>query len=83
MNPLEQDIIDTIAAETGVDSQELVLAVSFYDVGIDSLSALEVLAALEKKYGIALDERELRDTNTIGTVVNIIAAKIKKKGVRT
>lgn len=82
MSPLEQEIIDTIAAETGIDRQELGLAVSFYDVGIDSLSALEVLAALEEKYDIVLDERELRDTDTIGTVVNVVASRIKKKEAR-
>ncbi len=82
MNQREQEIIDMIAAETGIDRQELSLAVRFYDIGIDSLSALEVLAALEQKYGIVLDERELRDTDTIGTVVNIVAAKLRQKEER-
>ncbi len=82
MNQREQEIIDMIAAETGIDRQELCLAVRFYDIGIDSLSALEVLAALEQKYGIVLDERELRDTDTIGTVVNIVAAKLRQKEER-
>ena len=79
MSPLEQEIIDTIAAETGLAREELGLATRFYDVGIDSLSALEILAALEKKYDIVLDEQELRDTGTIGAVVNGIASKVREK----
>ncbi len=79
MSSLEQEIIDTIAAETGLGKEELGLAARFYDVGIDSLSALEVLAALEEKYDIVMEEQELRDTGTIGAVVNVVSSKIRKK----
>jgi acyl carrier protein len=83
MIPLEQEIIDTIADETGLSSEELGRATRFYDVGIDSLSALEILAALEGKYDIVLDEQELRETSTIGAVVNVVASKIRKKEARS
>jgi acyl carrier protein len=79
MSSLEQEIVDTIAAATGIDSKELGSATSFYDIGIDSLSALEVLAELEAKYDVVLDEQELRDTGTIGVVVKSVATKLREK----
>jgi len=80
MSPLEQEILDTIATETGIADDELGDDTTFYEMGIDSLSALEILAVLESKYGVVLDEQELRDTGTIRAVVRSVATKIKDKG---
>lgn len=79
MSQIENDILNTIVLEAGVSAEVLSRATTFYDVGIDSLSSLEILAALEDKYDIILDAQELRDTGTISAIVKVVASKIQEK----
>lgn len=46
------------------------------DLNVDSLMALEVMVALEKKYKIALDEDELKNISSFGQVRELVAAKL-------
>ncbi|MBS2962351.1 acyl carrier protein [Actinocrinis puniceicyclus] len=46
------------------------------DLGMDSLKALEVMVALEKKYEIKITEDEVRDMTNFGDVRELVAAKI-------
>lgn len=79
MKRLEQEIMDAIAEETGIDRSEIKLDSDLYDLGIDSLSALELLVILESKYDIRIPETKLKDTNIIGDIIKIIAREINKK----
>ena len=47
------------------------------DLGIDSLTMLEIVMLLEKTLQISFDNEELRDLRTIGDVNSFMAAKIK------
>jgi acyl carrier protein len=46
------------------------------DLNVDSLMALEVMVALEKKYKIALDEDELKNISSFGQVRDLVEAKL-------
>ncbi|MFL6130929.1 MAG: acyl carrier protein [Mycobacteriales bacterium] len=46
------------------------------DLNVDSLMALEVMVALEKKYKIALDEDELKNISSFGQVRDLVTAKL-------
>lgn len=54
--PLERDKI-------GIDHD------IFSDLGIDSISVLQILAAIEKDYGIKLNDWDLNNYNTISKIV--------------
>ena len=43
MNKLDLEIINTIAEEGDIDKSEIKLDSNLYDLGIDSLSSLEIL----------------------------------------
>ena len=45
------------------------------DLGVDSLMALEVMVALEKKYQIKMSEKELAQITCLRNVYDIVAAK--------
>jgi acyl carrier protein len=46
------------------------------ELGVDSLKALEVLVALERKYQIKISEDEVRDMTTFAEVRDLVAGKV-------
>lgn len=49
------------------------------DLGVDSMRALELLAALEKKYKIEISEEELSKLDRLGSVVELVKEHLTKK----
>ncbi len=79
MKQLEQEIINTISEEAAVDKGEINLDANLYDLGIDSLSSLEIVVALEKKYDIRISENSLKKINTIREIIRVVAGEVEKK----
>ena len=79
MNQLEQEIINTIAEEAGVDKGEINLDSNLYDLGIDSLSSLEIVVALEKKYDIRISQNRLKKINNIREIIRVVVGEVQKK----
>lgn len=48
-------------------------------VGADSMMALEILAALEKKYKIVIPEEKLKDMTTVGKIIQMVEVAHRKK----
>lgn len=80
MNELEQEIIDTIAEEGAIDKSEIKLDSNLYDLGIDSLSSLEILVALEEKYDIRISQNRLKNVNSVREIIRVVSSQLKKKG---
>ncbi len=80
MNELEQEIIDTIAEEGTIDKSEIKLDSNLYDLGIDSLSSLEILVALEEKYDIRISQNRLKNVNSVRAIIRVVSSQLKKKG---
>lgn len=49
------------------------------DLGVDSLSAMEILAAIEKRLGIVIDEAKAFDIVTVKDLINLVMSYLKKK----
>jgi len=80
VNKLEQEIIDTIAEEGEIDKSEIKLDSNLYDLGIDSLSSLEILVALEDKYDIRISQNRLKNVNSVREIIRVVSSQLKKKG---
>ena len=80
MNKLEQEIIDIIAEEGAIDKSEIRLDSNLYDLGIDSLSSLEILVALEEKYDIRISQNRLKKIDNIRDIIRVVSSQLKKKG---
>ena len=48
------------------------------DIGADSMMALEILAALEKKYKIVIPEDKLKEMTTVNKIISMVEAGRKK-----
>ncbi len=79
MNKLEQEIINTIAEEGEIETSDITLDSSLYDLGIDSLSSLEILVALEDKYDITIEQERLKNVDSVREIVKFVSSKLKKK----
>ncbi|MFA6317263.1 MAG: acyl carrier protein [Elusimicrobiota bacterium] len=54
-------------------AEDIVEGVSLVtQVGIDSLDILQVVAAVEKKYGLRIPEEELRSADDIGKFLKVV-----------
>ena len=49
------------------------------DLGIDSLAAMEILASIEKRLGIVIDEARAFDVVTVEDLLDLVAECLKKK----
>ena len=79
MTKLEQEIINTIAEEGEIDKSEITLDSNLYDLGIDSLSSLEILVALENKYDIRIAQNRLKNVNSVREIVRVVSSELKKR----
>jgi acyl carrier protein len=48
------------------------------DVGADSMMALEILAALEKKYKIVIPEEKLKDMTSVSKIIAMVESAKKR-----
>ena len=79
MNKLELEIINTIAEEGDIDKSEIKLDSNLYDIGIDSLSSLEILVALEDKYKIKIPQNKLKNVNSVREIIRVVSSELRKK----
>jgi len=70
---LNQQVIDIIVDQLGVDPQEVTLEKSFVeDLNADSLDLTEIIMTFEEKFGFEISEEEAEKLKTVGDVVNYI-----------
>jgi len=77
---LREQIIKIISKITESDVKRKDVNVSFVEgLNVDSLMALEIVAALEKKYKIEIGENDLPRLGTIEDIVVLIEELLNKK----
>lgn len=69
---LEQILREDLAIDTSRVTPESRL---IDDVGLDSVGFAVGMVAIEEKLGVVLDEEELMSCNTVGDLMDIVAAK--------
>lgn len=67
---IQQDLLHLIYRLHPADSSSEFL-------GLDSLAKIELLTAIEKKFGIRLDEHEIAEANTLDDLAEVIISKQK------
>jgi acyl carrier protein len=66
-----------VADVLDIDSEDLTDDAHFVaELGMDSLKALEVMVAMEKKYRVKITEDEVRDITNFGEVRDLLTAKV-------
>jgi acyl carrier protein len=52
----------------------------FYDLGVDSLLGVEILASLDKKYDLNVPEDKLRSIKSVNDIIALTKGLMEKKG---
>jgi len=52
----------------------------FYDLGVDSLLGVEILASLDKKYDLNVPEDKLRSIKSVNDIIALTKSLMEKKG---
>ena len=78
---LEQDITAIVAEVTEMDAQELWENRDKHfmeDLDIDSMLALEIVASIEKKYRIEIEEEALLDITSLNATIALVQQLVDK-----
>lgn len=78
--PLEQEIIDIIAEQLGEDKKENIrLDMSFIgDLQVDSLDLVEIIMAVEEKFGCSIPQEQAEKIKTVGNLVTYVSQHRKQ-----
>lgn len=69
----EQEVIDIVVEQLGVDKEDVTLAKSFVeDLNADSLDLTELIMTFEERFGLEISEEEAEKLKTVGDVVKYI-----------
>jgi len=68
----EERIKEIVCEIVGIAEDEINPDASFMDdMGLDSLRALEILAAIENEYSITMEPERLREMTTLNNVIKL------------
>lgn len=79
MADLKKDTLEIVAMVVEKEPAEIALdAHLINDIGADSMMALEILAAIEKKYKIIIPEDKLKEMTTVNKIIAMIETAKKR-----
>lgn len=79
-NSLEQSLKQLIADVSGRSIEELKPEANFWDdLGIDSIKAIEITVAIEKKYKIRVKDEQIPEITTIAKAIKVVKEALSKK----
>jgi acyl carrier protein len=75
---LEQEVIDIVVEQLGVDKDDVTAAKSFIeDLNADSLDLTELIMTFEERFGCEISEEEAEKLKTVGDVITYIQKHAK------
>ena len=80
LSKIKSDVKKLVAQIARMDAGKVRESASIRDdLGIDSLAAMEILASIEKRLGIVIDEAKAFDVVTVEDLLDLVTQCLKKK----
>ncbi len=77
---IEQEIKQVVAETIGKDASELKTDTNFWnDLGVDSIKAIEIVVAIERRFKVSIREEQIPKISTIGEAVEVVKKVLGKK----
>ena len=74
------NILQEIEAATGIEKEEIVDDKALGDdIGVDSLSLVDLSVRLEERFGVELSDDDVNDSTTVRDLVNLVQRKLDAK----
>ncbi len=80
---LAQKIISWLAESQQISPTEITLDTSFEDLGVDSLSALNLIAELENEFDIIVPDEEAVSISSVGQMVESLQQILADKAAQS
>ncbi|MEU5095539.1 acyl carrier protein [Streptomyces sp. NPDC020996] len=75
MSSAFESVVEVLVARFGLDPETVVPEATFDDLGLDSLSQIELATALKKRLGVAIPDEELSEMAVVADVVAAVEQK--------
>jgi acyl carrier protein len=73
MDDIEKEVISIISEVSGFDEVEITPEANFYkDLEIDSIKAIEITVAIEKKFKISVRDEDVPNIMTVKQAVDLV-----------
>ena len=69
---LQREVVAIVAEIAELEPDQVSLEASLEELDIDSLDGLRIVAAVDKKYGIVIDESEIGKIRTMPDVIELV-----------
>jgi acyl carrier protein len=80
---IEAEIKQLVADVIGRDVAELKTETNFWnDLGVDSIKAIEITVAIERKYKISVRDDQIPQITNIGQAVEVVQKALEKKNAQ-
>ncbi len=77
MNDIEQEVVGIVSRITKVPAARLTRDLDLKaELNIDSLQGLQIIAALENRFGIVLNDEDLDNYTSIGAIVETVSSQL-------
>ena len=78
---LEKEIISLISEVSGIDAEEISHDANLVtDLEIDSIKAIEIAVAVEKKYKVSIRDEDIPKITTPGQIITLTKNLLSHKG---
>ncbi|MFJ2022828.1 phosphopantetheine-binding protein [Streptomyces sp. NPDC087897] len=77
MNDVQDRFYSLLSAKIGVETESLTEDTTLESLDLDSLLLVEVSVAVEKEFGVVLDELQLAPERTVGEVLGTLDGQLK------
>jgi acyl carrier protein len=82
MDDIENEVISIISDVSGFDEEEITPETNFYkDLEIDSIKAIEITVAIEKKFKISVRDEDVPNITTVKQAVDLVNNLLNLKEV--
>ena len=72
-NDVEKEVIAIISEVSGVDTEEITYDTKFQeDLEIDSIKAIEITVAIEKKFKISVRDEDVPNITTVRQTIELV-----------
>ena len=72
LEELKKGVIEIVADIAELEIEEVSPDATLEDLGVDSLGGLRIVAAVEKKYKLVIDEQEIMKIRTMPDVFSLV-----------
>jgi acyl carrier protein len=78
---IEKSIIEIVADIAGVDASEIKSETNFaQDLEVDSIKAIEITVAIEKKFKVSVRDEDVPNIMTLRQAVELVTKLVEQKG---